>query len=146
MQLKWLEIKLRSLLGKEKTWRKVFSLFLYLRFFQYDIEVNSCCLFLLISQAFLITMPFSLIWIPHVKIWRTVKIIYNHAIIQLTQMALSVALEWKENTTAINFEFIRRAWHKTSTTKGNISRSVHFTQKYIASFFYREKFRRHSMM
>ena len=67
--------KITKLVRKRKNVTKSFSLFLYLRFFQYDIEVNSCCLFLLISQAFLITMPFSLIWIPHMKIWRTVKII-----------------------------------------------------------------------
>ena len=84
LQLQWLEIKWRGFFGKkEKTWRKFFPLFPYLSFFQYVIKVNSCCLFFLISRAFLITMPFSLIWIPNMKIWRILKVIWLHAIIQI---------------------------------------------------------------
>ena len=37
-------------------------------------------------------------------------------------MALSV--EWKENTTAVNFEFIRRACYKTSTSINTIFRGL----------------------
>ena len=59
---------------------------------------------------------------------------------KLTQMALSVTLEWKQNTTAVNFEFIRRAWHKTGTTKGNISQSLHFTQSTSPHYFIKRNF------
>ena len=119
-------------------WRKFFSLFPYLRFFQYVIKVNSCCLFFLISRAFLMTMPFSLIWIPNMKIWRILKVIWLHAIIQIN--AFSVTLEWKQNTTAVNFEFIRRAWHKTGATKSNITQSLHFTQSTSPHYFIKRNF------
>ena len=46
----------------------------------------------------------------------------------------------KRNTTAVNFEFIRRAWHKTTTTKGNISRSLHCTQSTSPHYFIERNF------
>ena len=58
LQLQWLEIKWRGLLGKEKMWRKFVSLFPYHKIFSVWYWSKQLLSFLLISQAFPITMPF----------------------------------------------------------------------------------------